>query len=75
MRGGGGFTDCEILKNGSLPPPFGEVLVTEMGDIGIVDGGVPPALNIPCEGGKDERGAGDEVGSTRFTVSEIPWAD
>ena len=75
MRGDGGFTDCDILENGSLPSPFGEVLSTEMGDIGIVDGGGLPALDTPYEGGKDKRGAGDEVGVTRFTVSKFPWAD
>ena len=54
VRGGPGFVDHEILENGSFTSPFGEILATKMGDVGITDGDGPPALDTPLENGKDE---------------------
>ena len=42
-----------MLENGSLPSPFGEVLATEMGELGIIGCGGPPALDTPLEDVKD----------------------
>lgn len=49
VRGGGGFTDCEILENVWFPPPFEKILAVDTGEVGMGNGGGPSDCDVPNE--------------------------